>query len=212
MKAAVFSNGELGEISLLKNMLKGVDYIICADGGLKHLKGLGRIPNLILGDFDSVEPELLRYYQQKGVQFEKYPSEKDETDTQIAVNTAVEMGAEQIVITGAIGSRFDHSYANIMLLKLLLNRRVEAVIVHQNNVIRLLKAGTHVLKEKEGTIVSLLPFGGDAVIENMTGFKYTSNEKHFKMDQPIGISNVIMASTATLIIQSGYLLFCSAWD
>lgn len=90
--------------------------MIAVDGGLKGAKELGLVPDVIVGDFDSVDPAVLAFYRKMEHIVWEVPAGKDDTDTELALKRAMAMGAGEIVILGATGGRLDHMIGNIQLL------------------------------------------------------------------------------------------------
>lgn len=211
MKAAIISNGDLADAEKLRQMLPRFDLVICCDGGVRHLKDLSLSPDLIVGDLDSADSTILQTYIDQGIPVLRYPKDKDQTDTQIAVETAVQKGANSIVLLGALGSRWDHSYANVMLLIKLAKMGIDGMILHSHNRIlvsdRLLK-----LTGKPGQFVSLLPLGQGVKIQSTRGLHYSVKEKEMPMDQPYGISNYFIEDEAKVRIASGWLMAVIADD
>lgn len=158
MKALIILNGECRNCTYLFNQLEKYDLIICADGGYKHLKGFNRVPDAVLGDFDSVE-------QPEGVFAIKYPVEKNMTDGEIAIEYALEKGADEIVLTCALGGRVDHEMANIFLLTRYENARIE-----EENCSVLCIDGEYMPENADGKTISLIPYmEAEVKLEN---FKY----------------------------------------
>ena len=107
-RAVIFSGGAFEKpdwVALPKDAM-----ILCADSGLRHARALGISPDWVLGDFDSSSE------QPEGESVLRYPPEKDDTDTMLAVKQALSLGAEEIQIYGGLGGRFDHSIANVQTL------------------------------------------------------------------------------------------------
>ena len=211
MKVLIISGGDLGAPGWIKKNLPPYDYIICADGGIRHLNLLGVNADLIVGDFDSAPKDMLEDFKKSGTPIITYPVDKDKTDTQIAVDLAIEKGATQVYLLGALGTRWDHSFGNIMLLYRLEKNGVKAQILHSNNIIML---SNKVIKidGNIGQIVSLLPFAGNVHISSTEGLKYPIFDKTLPQDFPIGVSNVLIASQATINIKSGWLIVVLAQD
>ncbi len=115
-RIVIFANGELPNLKKARALLRPDDYIICADGGRRHALALGLRPDLIIGDMDSVEKEQLQKLQADDVAIEFFPRDKNETDLELAINHAVELKPEQIIIVAALGGRLDQTLANIALL------------------------------------------------------------------------------------------------
>lgn len=205
MKVVILTNGEYHNKGFYKDYLKEVkaDYLICADGGANYARELNLKPDIIIGDMDSITAETGAFF--KAVKFETYPSKKDETDTELAITHAIKMSADQVIILGGLGSRMDHSLGNIYLLKRFTDVGIEAEMVNENNHIRLI-GKTTTCYFPIGTIVSLLPIGGDVEGLTITGFEYPINEGQMTIDKPYGISNVTNESTQRIVFKKGVLM------
>ncbi|WP_276632030.1 MULTISPECIES: thiamine diphosphokinase, partial [Terrisporobacter] len=113
MKVCIILNGEIKNYDKTKEIIlrEKYDFIIGADGGCNHLYKMNIIPNFIIGDLDSINNDLVEYYKNKNVFFKKYPSHKDETDSEICIYLAKELKAEEIDFYGSLGGRIDHTLA-----------------------------------------------------------------------------------------------------
>ncbi len=204
------------DLPFVKNYLAGIswDYLICADAGLDACRGLALVPDLILGDFDSVTPEVFSYYQQSyGDSIQRFPAEKDETDTELALYRAIAAGAKKVTILGGTGSRIDHVLGNIQLLKYALDQQVECVLLDKNNRIRLIQEAYSIRKDEQfGTYLSLLPF--TPVVEGLclTGFAYNVNDFSLECGKALGVSNQIASETAEISFQKGILIVIESRD
>lgn len=136
------------------------DYVVCADAGMRFCHSAGILPDLILGDFDSVDEESYEYFQKVCPErMERFPTHKDETDTELALLRAIDAGADAITMIGATGTRLDHVMGNIQMLKLALDRKVFCQIVDAHNRIRMVDKFAELKKSDQfGKYVSLLPF------------------------------------------------------
>src|SRR5690242_19104541 len=112
----IFANGELRDLNKVEPLIQNDDYIICADGGTRHALALHLRPNLIVGDMDSAPKEQLGELQATGALLELFPRDKNETDLELAINRAMELSPQQILILAALGGRLDQTLANIALL------------------------------------------------------------------------------------------------
>ena len=204
MRVAIVTNGDLGEVDRLKDILPNFDFVICCDGGIRHLKVLDLEPDLIIGDFDSADPSLLDQYRWKGVSIKTFPAVKNETDTELAATEAVSMAADQVVLLGALGSRWDHSYANVMVLVKLASMGIDAMILHSHNQIRVSNQKFQ-LSAKSGQILSLLPLGENVIIESTKGLQYPICNQKLPLDTPYGISNIFTEENAEIHVKSGWL-------
>ena len=111
MSNAVIITSYIEDFSGIKDVLNSEDYVICADGGWDIATELGILPNLLIGDFDSIKSPL-----PDGIETIKFLPEKDYTDLDLAIRTAVEKGYSHLTVIGGIGGRLDHTIANIQLL------------------------------------------------------------------------------------------------
>lgn len=211
MKVIIFANGEIQNYIQLKTYIQPDDYIICADGGARHPYRMDLIPQIILGDFDSIEHEWFNYYKQKDVQMNSFPSEKDETDTELALRLAVKLSPEKIILMGCSGNRLDHTLANMHLLKQGLDTGIDMMMVDDSNEIYLVK-NTLVVTGSKGDTVSLLPLTDTVTGIYATHLYYPVEDFSMRLGFPIGISNVMLSNETTISVQSGYLLVIKASD
>ena len=99
-------------------MLQEDDFLVAVDGGLRHLLAINRQPHLLIGDLDSVTPEQLEALSSGGVEIQRFPVEKDETDLELALLETTRRGYKTIILVGALGGRIDQMLANLYLLML----------------------------------------------------------------------------------------------
>jgi len=108
----VLLGGALQATPRLEADLAGARFI-AADGGMRHARRLGVVPEIWVGDFDSTPQDLLAAFPQ--VERQPYPAAKNETDGAIAVSVALERGARKIVLAGALGGeRSDHALMHLL--------------------------------------------------------------------------------------------------
>ncbi|TCW38745.1 thiamine pyrophosphokinase [Thermohydrogenium kirishiense] len=211
MKTCIISNGEFNDSDYIRKLINNCDYVICADGGANIAYKLGIVPNLIIGDLDSADKQIIDYYKKNGVIVDKYPTEKDETDTQLATLKAIELGTDEIIYIASIGSRFDHSIANLSLLLYLLKRNIKGIIASEKNEIHLIDRSLE-LEGKIGDIVSLIPYS--TVVKGIytDGLYYSLSGQDMSLDMPYGISNVFINNKIKIKIDSGLLLVIKSKD
>ena len=131
-KACVITGGEINPV-FLKQMVKvhADAMLIVVDGALEITDSLGMMPDYIVGDFDTVDHKVLQRYPEQLIL--RHPPEKDQTDTELALETAISSGCDRILLFGATGSRIDHSLANIFLLQRMAAKNVTAEIYNETN-------------------------------------------------------------------------------
>ncbi|NMB42604.1 MAG: thiamine diphosphokinase [Clostridiales bacterium] len=213
-------SGSKVSTSFLREYLskEAFDYIIAADYGLLTAHKLELALNYILGDFDSVPQEIINEYKEKNKDdksfiIKKYNPEKDFTDTQIAIETAMELGSKEIVIVGGTGTRLDHTLSNVQNLLLPLRKNIKSSLVDEHNKLYIIDKSTKIYKKDiYGSYVSLLPI--TPVVEKVTlkGFKYPLNDYNIEMGHSIGVSNELIDDFGEIVFESGLLLVVEARD
>lgn len=191
MKTAILSNGKVKNIDFLRPFIDNSDLFICADGGAKFALSLSLKPDILVGDFDSLDEATLNHFVRLGVEIDRYPKEKDYTDTQLAIDKAVKLGSKEIMLLGATGNRLDHTLANINMLYYLYKKGIDAEIIDEYNRIRLLK-GKNILKGEVGDTISFIPFFGDIKKITLGGFYYRLDGVKLPKDISLGISNIFV--------------------
>lgn len=210
--ACIVTGGTLSQQFLSEYLAKHREsLLIVVDGALEVTHRLGLLPDYIVGDFDTVDRSLLSFYDEAIIL--RHPPEKDQTDTELAIETALQAGCDSLVFFGATGSRLDHSLANIFLLQGLLKQNIEAVILNENNKLYLKNKG-FTLKRKEacGDYVSLLPLTGTVEGVTLTGFKYPLQSYTLHREKTLGVSNEITAEEATVELTKGILIVVESRD
>lgn len=203
----VISNGVMGDAGFLDDEIKriGDPVIICTDGAAERMKEIGRMPDLIVGDMDSIDEATLAYFEQKGIRIIRHSVDKDETDTQLALECAFEMEPEGIRIFGALGGRIDHALANVSLLVMCAKQGVDTKIVDRDCELFIVN-GTCVIEGREGDTVSLLPFSSNVKGITLEGFHYPLTDGTMEIGLPYGISNRLAGTRGTISVGEGYLL------
>lgn len=204
MKGLIVSSGRIENLDLLEALVDENDFIICADGGLDYLRRVGRIPNLAIGDFDSISREGLDFIKEKNIVIEKFPKMKDETDTELAIISLINRGFKDITLIGVTGSRMDHTIGNVFLLRDLKMKGINGKIVDDNNIIYF---ENDLLKlKKTGDYVSIIPLTREGADITLTGFLYPLDKKHIKFGATIGISNEIKEDIGVIKVHKGEIL------
>ncbi len=196
----------------------GFDCVILVDKGLEYARTLGLVPAAIVGDFDTVDPAVLaryRAYAGKEVLWDEHKPEKDETDTELAIDTAMRLGCTKLVILGATGGRLDHELSNIHLLKLCLDAGVDAALYDAQNRISLLTGGRIFRRDAVyGKYVSFLPLTEQVRAITLTGFRYPLTDKNLSIGREAGlcVSNEIVEETAEIRLGEGILICVESKD
>lgn len=189
-----------GEVTLKQFAPKADDYVIAADGGFDHLKKLGVHPDMLLGDFDSLEavPEHENIV--------RHPVEKDDTDTMLAAKTALQMGYRVFVVYGGTGGRLDHTLANIQLLSFLAACGAQGYLTDGDQVITVLQNKTVLFDAHSKGILSVFAHGGDACGVTETGLKYPLSGAVLRCDDPLGVSNAFLGVESSVGVAQGQIV------
>lgn len=178
----IISGGSINDtfaLGMLKEMKP--DCIIGVDSGLNFLYRNQVMPTHIVGDFDSVSPEVIAYYKtQTDIPIREFNPVKDATDTEIALHMAIELGVQKLWVLGATGTRLDHVLSNIHVLKIPYDAGVKAYLVDECNRISLWGGEIRLCKtDCFGRYFSLFPFGGEVEEISIEGAKYPLS--HYRM-------------------------------
>ena len=178
---------------------------IAADSGLDHARHLGLVPDVVIGDLDSVSAEGLRWAEDTGIEIRRHPPDKNETDLELALELARSSGAERIVVAAIGGGRFDHLLANIMVLA---DPRYAgpAIDAYVDTAVLSVVRGRRRLAGDIGELVSLLPLHGDATGVTTTGLRYPLDGETLAAGASRGVSNVFVSTEASVEVEAGVLL------
>lgn len=203
----VIAGGSIGNMDFLRSQIVkfGPDELVCADGGASHVVALDLTPQVIIGDMDSLPPEILQRCEERGSRIIRHPREKKETDTQLALEYAFRFHPDEIRIYGGLGGRIDHALANISLLLPAARKGVPAKLVDAWCEVFVITQTT-TMEGIAGQTVSLFPFSDQVQGIELTGFEYPLSGGTMEIGAPYGISNRLQADKGVIAIGSGCLL------
>jgi len=208
MRVIIFANGEISSISeKLVKLIKTGDIIIAADGGAVHCMEMKIIPDLAIGDFDSLSSEILKKLQASGTSVMGFPAKKNQTDLELAMDHALSLGAKEIIIIGALGARWDMTFANVLLMAKAGFPGCFIRIIDDYTEIFIIKSGKQIeLEGCYGDTVSLIPLGGDVFGVTTKGLEYPLDNETLFFSSPRGVSNLMLENKACVYIKQGILL------
>ena len=211
MKAVIVSGGKAPSKELLFHEIKDADIIIGADKGCETLYKFNISPDYILGDFDSIDIDIIDKIEIEDSKKLKFKKEKDFTDTEIAFNLAIENKADEIILLGATGTRYDHSLSNIGLLLKGLNLNKDVKIKDNNNTIFLINKSIS-LKGNIGQIISFYAYCN--IVRNLTlnGCKYNLENYDLKLGDGLITSNEFLKDEINVTFDEGNLLIIYSND
>lgn len=211
MKGLLISGGEKPSKELLLKLCEKSDFIICADGGLNYLVDLNIVPNILVGDLDSVDEKAKIYIEENSIEVIKLNPEKDESDTEMALKHLIDKGIKEINIISAIGSRMDHTLGNIFILKRLYNISVNATIVNDNNEIIYMETESRKIFKDNFKYLSIIPLD-EKLIYTTQGMKYEVSDLELEFGSTQGLSNEIIKKEANIIVNEGSCLIIKSRD
>lgn len=208
-KALLILNGELAlnsnEIESFKKT-EEIEKVIAVDGGADTARSLKIIPDLIIGDLDSVSDQNLAYFKKRGVEVIKHPVEKDQTDSEIAVDYCLDNEIKELYIIAALGGRFDQQLANINLLEYIYELNLKAKIISKNIEIAVIDK-KKVFNSKKDYRLSLIPQSKEVKNLKISGCKYNLSGRDIFRSKSRGISNFIEDEKAEISLESGLLIY-----
>ena len=179
------------------------DYILAADGGLRHLQKLQLAPNGIIGDFDSLG------YIPEGAQV--FPVEKDDTDAMLAARKGLELGYRHFLFYGSLdGPRLDHTISNFQTLQFLSDRGATAYLIGRDYLVTVIREETVQFPPEAEGIVSLFCLGPDAEGITLENLKYPMENGRLTSGFPLGVSNHFTGKSARITVKKGSIL--ALWD
>lgn len=211
MKAVIISGGSPPTKALLEEELKECSYLICADSGADCLYKYNIMPDYLIGDFDSIDKSVFDYFFTSNIAIEKYPKDKDFTDTKLALFKARKLGADEIIFLGCTGGRLDHTVGNFGLLLDCLNYNIKSFIKDDNNAISITNISTEIYGEK-GESFSLLAY--NMPVENLTikGAKFELENYYLNIGDGLTLSNEFLRNNVNINFYKGTLLMMRCKD
>lgn len=204
MRCIILANGEYGEIEAYRNIFKDGDVILCADGGANFAYEMGLMPAYIIGDLDSIRPEVKEYYETCQVEFKKYSSHKDFTDMQLVLSTALEQGADEMLLLGTLGKRLDHTLANLYSGIDLVKQGIKLSHFTPEGWVYIINQDI-IIEGNPGDIVSVMTLTDEAHGVSEVGFEYAPTDAEMEKSKPYAISNVLAGQQGTIGVQTGIL-------
>ncbi len=203
MKIAIVGGAIIPE-KLIKDIQDSV-FVIGVDRGAHWLITKGIVPDLAIGDFDSVNDGEFEMIKKSVKVVKKFPPEKDFSDLELAVDEATKLNPRSIAIYGATGGRLDHFFTAAFLLKKILAAKIPAKLIDEDHEILLVDKKSSFEKSKKIKYFSIFPFSPICRV-SLKGFKYNLSEKTLRFGDTIGLSNEIKSGKAEIDVANGTLL------
>jgi thiamine pyrophosphokinase len=202
--ALVFAGGDPPPATVAARLPRDA-LVIAADSGLDHAVALGRAVDLIVGDLDSVDPDLLAAARAAGTPVESHPRDKDETDLELALAAALTRGAQAVTVVGGAGGRLDHFLANLAVLASHRFRRLRLDGWIGSAYVAVVRDDVAV-RGRPGSLLTLIPLGGPAGGIRTEGLRYPLTDGDLDVGTTRGVSNEFIAPSARIRVRTGTLL------
>ena len=209
MKAFIYSGGEIFPENITEHP-KAKDICVAADSGFKNAKLLGERVDTVVGDFDSIGDSAEDI--PKDIERITVPAEKDETDTQLAVNVALAKGADEFVIVGGLSGRLDHTLSNLAILEALFDIGIPAVITDGRNRARYIRSTSTLLARSGYKYVSVLAADDTVKGVDIEGCKYPLKNAKLSKKLQYAVSNEIVQNCALISVKKGGIFIVESRD
>ncbi|BHH82573.1 thiamine diphosphokinase [Desulforhopalus sp. 52FAK] len=206
MITLILANGELHLSPELLELSKEADYIIAADGGANHCEQLNCIPDIIIGDLDSISDRNLLRLKKSGSEVLQFPVRKDATDLELAIDHAAERGTTEIYCAGLLGGRWDMSLSNIFLLASEKYKDLQCTLFGDECTMHILHPGEYSFATQLQQRASIIPLNGDGKGVTLSGFEYPLDNYTIHYGSTIGLSNVVCSQKVHIKHSDGVLL------
>lgn len=198
--ALILASGPLPPQPVMGLLSRNAPYVVCADGGGNHARKLGITPGIILGDFDSINRQTIRWFRTVPQVLMK---DQESTDLEKAIDHVISKSFKKVAIVGATGARVDHTIGNLGLFKKF-GKSLEMSIFDQHGVLTLIRKGVR-LKVKRGEKLSLIPLDRCEGVKT-SGLLYPLHKEFLELGVREGTSNEATHNVVTIKVASGTLL------
>lgn len=202
----IVGGGPESEPALFSSLLQNA-VVIAADGGWRQCHALGVVAAVLIGDMDTLTPDEVATAQSQGTEVRCFPSDKDQSDLELAILAAYQMGARRMTLLGALGGQWDHCLANLLApLSLCQSLGVWGRLVTASAEIYLLHPGSYRLCDKAGCRISVSSLSQQVKGLTLRNFAYSLQNSSLARQQTLGLANTLTGPVATISLDSGELL------
>lgn len=204
-RAVIFLHGNKPDEEEIKNIIRKTDTIICADGGTEYAIEAGLIPDMVLGDLDSLSEKFQKRLKDLKIPLQQFPAEKDFTDSELAITYALKQGFRDLIFFAAFGTRIDHFLANITFLSKKSGDGIKITVIDNFQTLYLTSYELDI-KGKRGDFISLIPLGIDAQGVTTRGLKWELYNDTLYFGATRGVSNEFIKSNIHVSVEKGTIL------
>ncbi|MBP5231018.1 MAG: thiamine diphosphokinase [Clostridia bacterium] len=207
MRAFIYVGGRIFPDAIHERPKEG-DLILAADSGLRNALDMGETPSVFIGDCDSFPESRIP----AGIDKILLKPEKDSTDTQVAVEVALNRGADDIILIGGLDGRLDHTFSNLFILEDLYERHIPAVITNGQNRVRYLRDTSVLIPRSPYRYLSLLTLDPVAKGVDISGCRYPLKNAKIKRSLQFAVSNELTGNCALISVRKGSLFIMETRD
>ncbi len=206
-RIVIFANGQLNQPDAVKSRLRTDDRIFCADGGTRHALALNLRPHVIVGDLDSIAPDIAAQLAATGTTLHRYPVNKDQTDLELTLDWALKEKPAEIMLVGVLGGRLDQMLANILLLTRPAYSGADLTLTDGPQWAKIIRAGQRcAITGQPGDTLSLVPLSATVSDVNFSGADWPLHNATLQLGSTWSISNRLSGTEAAVSIGEGLLL------
>jgi thiamine pyrophosphokinase len=206
VRAAIFLNGAPDSAGLLRRVAGSADFVVAADGGARYALEAGVVPDLVVGDMDSLGEGLVRELERRGASLERHPVRKDKMDGQLAVFAARARGAITADLLCAVGGRLGALFAVPQILLAAERIGLRSTVVANRGRIFVVEAGSRTVQGDPQDSVSIFPLSGPATSVTLESMEYPLENASLKPGDTLGFHNELIGREATVSVGEGALL------
>jgi thiamine pyrophosphokinase len=207
MRVVIFANGDFIPNLYSSQALRLAELIVAADNGARYCFSHGILPDVLIGDLDSLAPSLLQELEAAETQIITHPQDKDETDLELALDHALHHRATHVTILGGLGGRWDMSLANIFLLAHKKYQKLAICVVGHDHVMYIINADNPLkLQGRKGDTVSLLPLTPVVTGVSTLNLRYPLQGEELHAAGMRGVSNELLGTEGNIVLDEGVLL------
>jgi thiamine pyrophosphokinase len=206
VRAAIFLNGSPDSSDLLRRVAGRADLVVAADGGARYALEAGVVPDLVVGDLDSLGEDLAREVERRGASLERHPVRKDKMDGHLAVLAARERGATAADVLCALGGRLGALFAVTHILLLAERIGLQSSVVADRGRMFVVEDGSRMVEGDPQDSISIFPLSGPAAGVTIEGMEYPLENAPLEPGDTLGFHNELIGDQATISVEEGALL------
>jgi thiamine pyrophosphokinase len=206
VRAAIFLNGSPNSPGLIRHVAGRANLVVAADGGARYALEAGVVPDLVVGDLDSLGGDLAREVERRGASLERHPVRKDKMDGHLAVLAVRERGATAADVLCAVGGRLGSLFAVPHILLAAERIGLRSTVVADRGRMFVIEAASRTVEGEPQDSVSIFPVSGPAAGVTLEGMEYPLQNATLEPGDTLGFHNELIGAQARVSVREGALL------